>query len=51
MAHADLDALINSADLAQPLDELALRRLKKRRLTLRDEMYRLQAQLTPGDPA
>ena len=51
MAHADLDALIDSADLAQPLDELALRRLKKRRLVLRDEMYRLHAHLTPGDPA
>ena len=51
MAHADLDALIDIADLAQPLDELALRRLKKRRLALRDEMVRLRAHLTPGDPA
>lgn len=51
MAHADLDALIDSTVLAQPLDELALRRLKKRRLALRDEMQCLQAHLTPGDPA
>ncbi len=51
MAHADLDALIDNAGWAQPLDELALRRLKKRRLALRDEMQYLQAQLTPGDPA
>ncbi len=51
MAHADLDALIDSAGLTQPLDELALRRLKKRRLALRDEMQHLHAQLTPCDPA
>lgn len=51
MAHADLDALIDSADLAQPLDELALRRLKKRRLTLRGKLQQLHAQLAPGDPA
>lgn len=51
MAHADLDALIDGADLAQPHDELGLRRLKKRRLALRDEMQHLYAQLTPGDPA
>jgi len=51
MAHADLDALIDSADLVPPHDELALRRLKKRRLALRDEMYSLHAHLTPGDPA
>lgn len=51
MAHADLDALIDSADLAQPFDELALRRLKKRRLALRDEMLRLHAELSPADPA
>jgi hypothetical protein len=51
MAHAELDALIDRADLAQPLDELAMRRLKKRRLALRDEMQHLQASLTPCDPA
>ena len=35
MAHADLDALIDQAVSApSPLDELVLRRLKKRRLAL-----------------
>ncbi len=51
MAHADLEALIDSTGLARPLDELALRRLKKRRLALHDEMQHLRAHLTPGDPA
>ena len=50
--HADLDALIDQASLAvQPLDELSLRRLKKRRLALRDQMARLQAMLDPKEPA
>jgi len=52
MAHADLDALIDQAALApQPLDELLLRRLKKRRLALRDQMARLQWMLDPKEPA
>lgn len=51
IAHADLDALIDAAAHALPADELALRRLKKRRLALRDEMQRLQALLSPDAPA
>lgn len=52
MAHADLDALIDQAVLApQPLDELLLRRLKKRRLALRDQMTRLHWLLDPKEPA
>lgn len=51
MAHADLDALIDTAALVMPLDELAMRRLKKRRLALRDELQRLQSQLSPDTPA
>jgi hypothetical protein len=52
MAHADLDALIDQAVLApQPLDELLLRRLKKRRLALRDQMTKLQWMLAPKEPA
>ncbi|MBP6220247.1 DUF465 domain-containing protein [Limnohabitans sp.] len=50
--HADLDALIDQAVLAtQPLDELLLRRLKKRRLALRDQMTKLQWMLDPKEPA
>jgi hypothetical protein len=51
MAHADLDAMIDAAALILPLDELALRRLKKRRLELRDELQRLQSQLSPDTSA
>jgi hypothetical protein len=50
--HADLNALIDQAVLAtQSLDELLLRRLKKRRLALRDQMAKLQRMLDPKEPA
>lgn len=50
--HADLDALIDQAAAAPGhLDELTLRRMKKRRLALRDQMASLQAQLAPKEPA
>jgi hypothetical protein len=51
MEHADLDALIDRASEFAPVDELALRRLKKRRLVLRDEMQRIREQLLPDTPA
>lgn len=52
MEHADLDALIDQASVsAAPLDELRLRRLKKRRLALRDQIALLQARLAPKEPA
>ena len=50
--HADLDAMIDqSTETAAPVDELRLRRLKKRRLALRDEIARLQWQIDPKEPA
>lgn len=49
--HGDLDALIDVAALAMPLDELMMRRLKKRRLALRDEIAQLQRSLNPAEPA
>ena len=51
IAHADLDALIDQAGMAAPLDELMLRRLKKRRLALKDEMMRIRQSLRPDEPA
>lgn len=55
MEHADLDELIDrqlvEPLLARPLDELALRRLKKRRLLLRDQIARLELALQPPEPA
>ncbi len=50
--HADLDALIDQASMSTTtLDELSLRRLKKRRLALRDQIARLQFMLDPKEPA
>lgn len=49
--HADLDALIDQAIGQQGGDELALRRLKKRRLALRDAIARLERALAPREPA
>ena len=51
MEHADLDALIDRAGEETPLDELMLRRLKKRRLALRDLISRLELILDPKEPA
>jgi hypothetical protein len=49
--HADLDALIDSVSDQTPLDELLMRRLKKRRLGLRDEIARVERELSPDEPA
>ena len=51
MEHGDLDALLDLACLDTPLDELMIRRLKKKRLALRDEIDRLQRNLQPDEPA
>lgn len=49
--HADLNALVDLAAHALPLDELRLRRLKKRRLQLRDQISLLAESLDPPEPA
>ncbi len=51
MEHADLDDLIDRNALDRPADELTLRRLKKRRLALRDQIARLESALEPPEPA
>ena len=51
MEHADLGALIDRASLESPVDELMMRRLKKRRLGLRDQIARLELALDPKEPA
>jgi len=51
MGHADLDSLIDRVAGDRPDDELAMRRLKKRRLALRDQISKLEAQLDPPEPA
>jgi hypothetical protein len=53
--HADLNAMIDrlveQSPLDAPLDELALQRLKKRRLALRDMIARLEATTGPDELA
>ncbi|MDO8450080.1 MAG: YdcH family protein [Rhodoferax sp.] len=49
--HGDLDAMIDRANGERPVDELLMRRLKKRRLGLRDEIARVERVLTPDQPA
>jgi len=51
MEHADLDALIDRAGEQSPVDELMMRRLKKKRLQLRDQISKLELQLDPKEPA
>jgi hypothetical protein len=54
MEHADLDASIDRLSVQTgdtPIDELLLRRLKKRRLALRDQIARLDSALDGKEPA
>ena len=51
MEHADLDDLIDRIPLDARSDDLTLRRLKKRRLLLRDQISRLESQIDPPEPA
>ena len=51
MQHADLDAMIDRAALVAPIDELMMRRLKKRRLLLKDEITRIRRLLSPDEVA
>jgi len=49
--HADLDDMMDRLATQTPLDELAMRRLKKRRLALKDQISCLELQATPPEPA
>jgi hypothetical protein len=49
--HGDLDALIDRAAETMPIDELMMRRLKKKRLALRDQIARVECELQPDEPA
>ena len=51
MEHADLNNLIDQAAQQSPIDDLVLRRLKKRRLLLRDQIAKLESALEPPEPA
>jgi hypothetical protein len=45
--HRDLDVVISRMLGAPPVDELQMRRLKKRKLVLKDEIARIEAMLIP----
>ena len=47
--HRDLDDAIGALDLEGRADPLTLRRLKKRKLALKDQIARIEDQLTPGE--
>jgi hypothetical protein len=49
--HGDLDAMIDRVSGETPMDELLMRRLKKKRLSLRDEITRLERIVNPDEPA
>ena len=49
--HRDLDEAIDRLALMPPEDQLALRRLKKRKLALKDKISALEAQLDPDEYA
>jgi hypothetical protein len=51
MEHADLNAMIDRLVGEPSLDQLMERRLKKRRLALRDQIARLSLSLDPKEPA
>jgi len=51
MQHADLNAMVDRMGQETVLDELSMRRIKKRRLGLRDEIVQLERLLTPKEPA
>ncbi len=49
--HRELDHVIEELTASVVVDELAIRRLKKRKLQIKDQMALLSAQLDPNEPA
>ena len=49
--HRDLDDVINRLQMDLYVNEVQLRRLKKRKLMLKDQIFMLQRQLVPDIPA
>ena len=49
--HRDLDQVIAHLSEHPPSDELLVRRLKKRKLALKDSIARLESALIPDEPA
>ncbi|MGO1069836.1 YdcH family protein [Lysobacter sp. CA199] len=51
LEHRDLDAAIERLNLDPQADELTVKRLKKRKLWLKDCIARLESALIPDEPA
>jgi len=51
LEHRDLDRAIEALEQNPVHDELQLKRLKKRKLMLKDQIFMLQRQLVPDIPA
>ncbi len=49
--HRDLDVAISQLAVQLNIDDLALRRMKKRKLQIKDALTRLEMQLVPDIPA
>ena len=49
--HRDLDAVISRLQADLLMDELAIKRLKKRKLFLKDCIAQLESALIPDEPA
>jgi hypothetical protein len=51
LEHRDLDAAILRLQIDPDADELAVKRLKKRKLQLKDCIAKLESSLIPDEPA
>lgn len=51
LEHRDLDAAINSLQEQTYVDQMQMRRMKKRKLQLKDMIHRLESMLIPDMPA
>ena len=51
LEHRDLDTAIARLQVDADHDELSVRRLKKRKLALKDQIDWLEAEITPDEPA
>ena len=51
LEHRDLDAAIDRLQLSIDADELTIKRLKKRKLQIKDAIARMESALIPDEPA
>lgn len=51
LEHRDLDAAIDRLQADPDTDELTIKRLKKRKLQLKDCISRIESSLIPDEPA